>query len=180
MSSHFTLRQEGEATLIDITPARPDTAFLAAAVLLGGLFGLPALAILLNPARHDALSLSAAAIALAVVALAGLALRRALAGRRRRSLRLDPQGLTLEGATHPWATLGTPVVDQPKEMGATPASGIHGLAAGIAARQRASQARVLFSRRNGAPPLPVAAGLRAETAEALRHALASAAARHAQ
>ena len=179
-SGAFTLRQEGEATLIDITPARPDLAFMAAAVLLAGLFGLPALAIVLNPARHDALSLGAAACAAVIVALAVTALHRSLAGRGRRQLRLDSTGLMTETGLLPWPTLGERRVELPDLRQGQPASGIHALAANIAAQHRAAEAKVLQLRRDGQPPLSLASGLDAHTAAALREALDNAAARHAQ
>ncbi|MFD1109193.1 hypothetical protein [Pseudoroseomonas ludipueritiae] len=177
-SSRFTIRTEGDATLIEIRPARPDPAFLAAAVLLGGLFGLPALAVLLNPARHDPLSLAAAGLALLVLLLAGWALRRALRGRRPRSLRLDASGLCLAEECLPWSALGPRHVRLPEAARAGPGSGIHGLAAAIAARQQAAEAQLLQDRRDGASPLLLASGLEAGTAERLRAALDAAAARH--
>jgi hypothetical protein len=179
-SSRFTIRNEGDATLIEIRPARPEPAFLAAAALLGGLFGLPALAVLLNPARHDALSLAAAGCALLILALAGGALRRALRGRRRHCLRLDATGLCLAADCLPWSALGERHVVLPEAGRQAPAPGIHGLAAAIAARQHAAEARLLQDRRDGGPPLLLAAGLEAGTAERLRAALDAAAARHAQ
>ncbi|RKJ98005.1 hypothetical protein, partial [Teichococcus wenyumeiae] len=141
-SSRFTIRTEGDATLIEIRPARPELAFLAAAVLLGGLFGLPGLAVLLNPARHDPLSLAAAGFALLVLLLAGWALWRALRGRSPHSLRLDASGLSLAGDCLPWSTLGRRHVWLPEAARPTPTPGIHGLAAAIAARQRAAEARL--------------------------------------
>jgi hypothetical protein len=177
--SHFTLRRDGEATLVEIRPARPEPAFLAAAVLLGGLFGLPALAVLLNPARHDPLSLGAAGCAVLILALAGWALRRALRGRRPSSLRLDAVGLCLAGERLPWNSLAERQVSLPENGRAMASPGIHGLAAAIAARQRAAEARLLQHRRDGAPPLLLAGGLDAETAGQLRAALDAAAARHA-
>jgi hypothetical protein len=179
-TSHFTLRQDGEATLIDITPARPDIAFMAAAVLLGGLFGLPALAVVLNPARHDALSLGAATFAILVVALAALALRRAISGRRRRQLRLDPTGLTADDTHIPWPNLGERRIALPDASPHNRAEGIHGLAATIAARHRAAQAQLLQARQDGTPPLLLAGGLDAETATRLDDALTQAAARYRQ
>jgi hypothetical protein len=178
-SSRFTIRTEGDATLIEIRPARPELAFLAAAVLLGGLFGLPGLAVLLNPARHDPLSLAAAGFALLVLLLAGWALWRALRGRRPRSLRLDASGLCLAGDCLPWSILGNRHVRLPEAARPAPAPGIHGLAAAIAARQRAAEAQLLQERHDGAPPLLLAGGLEAGTAEKLRAALDAAAARHA-
>jgi hypothetical protein len=170
-TSRFTTRTEGDATLFDIRPARPELAFLAAAFLLGGLFGLPALAVLLNPARHDALSLGAAGCALAVLALAVVALRRALRGRAPRRLRMDAKGLTVAGRWLPWSSLGARQVEMPTAGGAVAAPGIHGLAAAIAARQRAAEARVVQARLDGAEPLLLAGGLDAGTAERLHAAL---------
>lgn len=178
-SSRFTIRTEGDATLIDIRPARPEPSFLAAAVLLGGLFGLPGLAVLLNPARHDPLSLAAAGFALLVLLLAGGALWRALRGRRPRSLRLDAGGLSLAGERLPWPILGERHVRLPETARPVSGPGIHGLAAAIAARQHAAEAQLLQERRDGAPPLLLAGGLEAGTAEQLRAALDAAAARHA-
>ena len=175
-SSRFTIRTEGDATLIEIRPARPELAFLAAAVLLGGLFGLPGLAVLLNPARHDPLSLAAAGFALLVLLLAGWALWRALRGRSPHSLRLDASGLWLAGDCLPWSALGQRHVWLPEAARPAPTPGIHGLAAAIAARQRAAEARLLQDRRDGAPPLLLASGLEAGTAEQLRAALDAAAA----
>lgn len=178
-SSRFTIQTEGDATLIEIRPARPELAFLAAAVLLGGLFGLPGLAVLLDPARHDPLSLAAAGLALPVLLLAGWALRRATRGRRPRRLRLDASGLHLAADHLPWAAMGERHVLLPDAGRPAPAPGIHGLAAAIAARQRAAEAQLLQERRDGAPPLLLASGLEAGTAERLRAALDAAAARHA-
>lgn len=169
-TSRFTTRTEGPATVIDIRPARPDLAFLAAAVLLGGLFGLPALAVLLNPARHDALSLSAAGCAVLILALAGWALRRALHGRRPMALRLDPTGLAAGEQHWPWAALGARAVEAPPPVVAS--GGVHGLAAAIATRQRAAEARVVQHFADGMPPVTLAGGLEAGVAERLLAALA--------
>lgn len=176
-SSHFTLRQDGDATVIDIIPTRPNLAFMAAAVLLGGLFGLPALGVVLNPARHDALSLAAALLALAVVAVAVLALRRARAHRRPSQLRLDASGLLAAGTLIPWPALGARQVVLPETVAHAQPPGIHGLAAGIAAGHRAGEARLLQSRQDGAPAVLLAGGLDAETATRLDTTLAEATAR---
>jgi hypothetical protein len=177
-SSHFTLRQDGEATVIDIIPTRPNLAFVAAAVLLGGLFGLPALAVVLNPARRDALSLSAALLALLVVAIAVLAVRRARANRKPSQLRLDAGGLRAAGTLIPWAALGPRHVILPDTLAHAQAPGIHGLAATIATRQRAGEARLLQSRKDGAPAVSLASGLDADTATRLDVVLAETAARY--
>ena len=179
-SSAFTLRQEGDATLIDITPARASATFVSAPVLLGGLFGLPSLGVLLNPARYDALSLSAAACGLSVVALAAWALWRSVGGRRRRQLRLDSAGLTTEAGLLPWPTIGERRAETPEPHHHHPAPGIHALAANIARQQQATQWSLSQHRRDGQPALLLATGLDAPTATALRDALDSAAQRHAQ
>jgi hypothetical protein len=177
-SSHFTLRQDGEATVIDIIPTRPNLAFLAATVLLGGLFGLPALAVVLNPARHDALSLSATLLALLVVAIAVMAVRRARTNRKPSQLRLDATGLRAAGTLIPWPALGPRQIILPDTLAHAHAPGIHGLAATIATRQRAGEARLLQSRQDGAAAVWLANGLDAETATRLDSVLAETAARY--
>ncbi|MBO1080551.1 hypothetical protein [Roseomonas haemaphysalidis] len=169
-TSRFATRTEGHATVIEIRPARPDTAFLAASVLLGGLFGLPALAVLLNPARHDALSLSAAGCAVLILLLAGWALRRALRGRRPVTLRLDPAGLAAGEQRWAWPALAARTVEAPPPVVAV--GGVHGLAATIATRQRAAEARVMQHFTDGMPPVVLAGGLDAGVAERLLQALA--------
>ncbi|MBO1076072.1 hypothetical protein [Roseomonas marmotae] len=177
-SSRFTIRAEGNATLFEIRPAKPEPGFIAAAVLLGGLFGLPALAVLLNPGRRDPLSLTAAGCALLILALAGGALRRALRGRRAVTLRLDDAGLEVRGERPSWDALAGRRVERPETAPPAGATGIHGLAAAVAARQRAAEARLWQERRDGAPPLLLASGLEAATAERLCAALDAAAARY--
>jgi len=168
-TSHFTTRAEAGATTYHIRPARPDLAFLAAAVLLGGLFGLPALAVLLDPRRHDPLSLAAAGCAALILLLAAWALRRALRGRRSVLLRLDAAGLTADGRHWPWAALAGRSVEAPAPVVAT--GGLHELAATIATRQRAAEARLMQHFADGTPPVVLAAGLDAAVAERLRAAM---------
>jgi hypothetical protein len=177
-SSRFTIRTEGDATLFEVRPARPEPGFLMAAVLLGGMFGLPALAVLLSPARHDPLSLGAAGCALLVLGLAAWALRRAIGGRRPMILRLDAHGVTAAAEALPWRSLAARAVELPATGRHAATPGIHGLAAAVAARQRAAEARVVQHRRDGGAPVLLAGGLEAGTAERLRAALDEAAARH--
>jgi predicted lipid-binding transport protein (Tim44 family) len=179
-TSRFSLSTVGDATRIDIHPARPDTAFLAAAALLGGLFGLPALAVLIDPARHDALSLGAACCALLILALVVVAWRRAFRNRAPQPLLLDTAGLTVGGTHLPWSALAGRRVELPAANRHAAATGIHSIAAAIAARQQAAETRVMQDRRDGTPPLLLAGGLDAGTAERLRAALDTAAARYPQ
>ncbi|EFH13754.1 hypothetical protein, partial [Teichococcus cervicalis] len=55
----FTRRETPQGVEFTIHPAPPARGFLAAALLLALLFGLPALAVLADPRRHDAVSLAA-------------------------------------------------------------------------------------------------------------------------
>jgi hypothetical protein len=171
----FTRQALPGAVLITVHPARPAAAFLAAAWLLGLLFGLPALAVLVDPGRHDPASLAAAAAGLAVVAVAGLALRRARRGREPRVLRLDAAGLTLPERHLAWEALRGIALREPAAgRHAASASGLHALAARVAARQHAAETLVLAETAAGSAPLLIAGGLGREVAAALREALLAA------
>ncbi|MFZ6765361.1 hypothetical protein [Pseudoroseomonas sp. WGS1072] len=166
----FTRTPLGDgALLLHLRPARPPLAFLASVALLGGLFGLPALAVLIDPARHDALSLGAALGALLVLGLAALAWRRARRGRGRREIRLDAAGILLPEGRLAWTALRGLRVEAPPPAATLP--GPHGLGAGIAAQQRASEARLWLDRRDASEPALVAGGLGLPVAEALREAI---------
>lgn len=167
----FEMRRLDDARHFLVRPARPALGFLAAAVLLGGLFGLAALSVLLNPARHDPVSLGAAMVALGVTALAGLALRHAWHGRRPALIATDAEGLRGAGWRLPWADLAGLRVERPADATHPAAGGIHALAARVAAQQRAAEARLVAQRATPSRPLLLAGGLDVETAEALRLAL---------
>lgn len=156
--------------LFTVRPARPAAAFLAAAALLGGLFGLPALAVLISPRRNDPLSLAAALCALAVLGVAVAAFRRARQDRAPRAIRADAEGLALPEQRLAWNEILALRVEQP-DAPRHAAAGIHGLAAAVAAQQRAAEARVVLDHAAGGPPLLVAGGLGAPVADALRDAL---------
>jgi len=161
---------EDGAVLFTVRPARPAAAFLAATGLLGGLFGLPALAVLIGPRRNDPLSLAAALCALAVLGVAVVAFRRARRGRAPRAIRADPEGLALPEQRLAWNEVLALRVEHP-EAPRNAGGGIHGLAAAVAAQQRAAEARVVLDHAAGGPPLLVAGGLGAPVANALRDAL---------
>ncbi|MDJ0390336.1 hypothetical protein QMO56_19675 [Roseomonas sp. E05] len=160
----------GGVVLFVVRPARASSAFLAATVLLGALFGLPALAVLLNPRRHDVISLAAAFCALLVLAGAALAFRRARRGRGERRIRVEPGGITLPERHVPWPAVRDLRVEQPAAE-RQPAIGIYGLAANVAAQQRAAEARLLIDCAESAEPLLVAGGVGAAVAERLREAI---------
>lgn len=96
-----------EGSRLELRPVPLPGAYLAAALLLAGLFGMPALAVLLVPARQDPLSLAAAAGGLGIAAWAGLALRGAWRARRPQRLDLSPAGIALGAAPPlPWPEIG--------------------------------------------------------------------------
>ncbi|ONG54050.1 hypothetical protein BKE38_10820 [Pseudoroseomonas deserti] len=160
---------------ITVHPARPALSFLAAAWLLGLLFGLPALAVLIDPARHEPVGLAAALAGLAVVAVAAFALRRARQGRGPRPLLLDASGLTLPERHLPWSELRSLTLRQPEPgRQAAAAPGLHALAARIAARQHAAETALLAETAGEGTPLLVAGGLGPEVAAALRDAVLAA------
>lgn len=167
----FAMRRQAEAILFDIRPARPAFAFLAAVVLLGGIFLLPALAVLLDPRRHDAVSLTAAACALAILGLALLAWRRARRHRQPRCLCIDGRGIGLEGETIPWPACGALRIARPDPGRYAALQGIHGLGAAIAARQQAAENRLLLERRDRSEATLLAGGLSEATATALHSAI---------
>jgi hypothetical protein len=164
-------RQQDGSVLFAVRPARPALAFLAAVLLLAGLFGLPALAVLVDPGRHDTVSLAAAGCALLIIGLAVLAWRHARRGRAPREIRLDARGLSLAGALVPWESVRSLRVERPGLGRYAGLGGIHGLGAAVAAQQQAAEARLVLDCRDRTEPLLVAAGLGAEIAEALREAL---------
>lgn len=168
----FLRRPQADGVLFLLQPARPPLAFQAAALLLAGLFGLPALAVALNPARHDGVSLAAAVAGVAVAALALRALLRARRNRHPRQVWLRPEGIETAEALLPWRPLAALRVVQP-EAGpyGQQASGIHALAARIAQQQHAAEARLVLDMADGRPAL-LASGLGPEAAHALREALA--------
>lgn len=171
----FTRQAEEHGVRITVHPARPATAFLAAAWLLGLLFGLPALAVLLDPTRHEPVALGAALAGLGVVAMAVLALRRARQGRGPRPLLLDATGLTLPEGHLPWTELRGLSLRQPEPgRQAAAAPGLHALAARIAARQHAAETVLLAETAGEGAPRLVAGGLGPEVAAALREALLAA------
>ncbi|MFC7611457.1 hypothetical protein [Teichococcus aestuarii] len=140
--------------------------------MLTGLFGLPALAVALNPARHDGVSITAAVAGLAVAALALRALQRTRRNRHPRQILLRPEGVETAEALLPWRPLAALRVVQP-EAGpyGGEAAGIHALAARIAQQQHAANARLVLDMADGRTAL-LASGLGLETARALREALA--------
>ena len=166
----FSEARTGDAVLFRIRPARAPVAFLAAAVLMAGMFGLPALAVLATPARQDPVSLGAALCALIITAGAVLAIRRARQGRAEREIRADAAGLSWPEGCAPWAAIAGLRVEQPAPPRGA-AAGIHALAAGIAAQQQAVEARLMLDRSDGAAPAILASALDAAAAEALRQAL---------
>ncbi|HWX51568.1 MAG TPA: hypothetical protein VNZ61_26295 [Roseomonas sp.] len=167
----FTQQEKaGGRVLFIVRPARASLAFLAAAVLLGALFGLPALAVLLNPRRHDAISLAAALCALLILAGAVVAFRRARHGRSPRRIEVDATGIALPERHVPWSVVQGLRVEQPAADRQV-ASGIYDLAANVAAQQRAAEARLLLDGPEGGAPLLVASGLGAAVAEQLRAAI---------
>lgn len=166
----FTQQEKaGGAVLFVVRPARASLAFLAATVLLGGLFGLPALAVLLNPQRYDAISLAAAFCALLILAGAVLAFRRARRGRAPRRIEVDATGIVLPERRVLWPAVRELRVEQPATERQA-AVGIYGLAANVAAQQRAAEARLLLDSLEGSPLL-VASGLDVAVAEQLRAAM---------
>ncbi|MCQ4161691.1 hypothetical protein NON00_17390 [Roseomonas sp. GC11] len=170
---HFTRSAVPEGVAFTIRPARPSRGFQAAALLLVGLFGLPVLAVLIDPRRHDVVSLGAALAGLAVTVLALLALRRSRQGRAPRRLLADAAGLALpEGERLPWSAVRALRLEQPEPgRHAATAPGMHALAARIAARQHAAETRLWADLAPPDPPRLLAAGLGPEVAEALRAAL---------
>lgn len=168
----FERRQLPEGVEFTIHPAAPARGFLAAALLLALLFGLPALAVLADPRRHDAVSLAAALAGLAVAGLAAAAWRGARRGRRPRWLRADAAGLTLPEAHLPWPALREIRLER-RGAGrhAEAASGVHALAARIAAQQRAAETRLWAETTTPGAPLLLAEGLGEGAANGLRAAL---------
>lgn len=170
----------GDAILFEVRPARPSLSFIAAALLLGGLFGMPALAILFDRSRWDLVSLLAAALGFAVLGVAALAIRRAFTGHAVHRIRLDAGGITAGAGSCPWPMALAIRVELPEANRHEVAAGLrdgHGIGAAIAMRQRARDARVVLDRRGGPGPLPLAAGIDPATAEGLREGLTEAAAR---
>ncbi|MXP65607.1 hypothetical protein E0493_19855 [Roseomonas sp. M0104] len=167
----FTQQEKGGGVaLITVRPARASLAFLAATGLLGALFGLPALAVLLDPRRHDAISLAAALCALLILTGAVIAFRRARRGRGERRIRLAPEGITLPERHVPWSVVRELRAEQPAAA-RQPATGVYGLAANVAAQQRAAEARLLLDTVESTEPLLVAEGLGIAVAERLRDAI---------
>lgn len=172
LAGGFVRQPQAEGVLFLSQPARPSLAFQAAALLLAGLFGLPVLAVVLDPARHDGISLMAAAAGAAIAALAASVLLRTRQRRHPQSIRLRHDGLETAEGLLPWRPLAALRIVQPK---AGPyegqATGIHALAARIARQQHAADARLVLDMADGRPAL-LASGLGLATARALREALA--------
>lgn len=168
----FVRRPLPEGVEFTVQPAAPARGFLAAALLLALLFGLPALAVLADPRRHDAVSLAAALAGLAVAGLALAAWRGARRGRRVRRLLADAAGLTLPEAHLPWSALREIRLER-RGPGrhAEAAAGVHALAARIAAQQRAAETRLWAETVVPGPPLLLAEGMGEGAAAALRAAL---------
>jgi hypothetical protein len=165
----FTLSRQQDAVVFHVQPARAAFAYLAASLLLGMLFGLPSLAVLVSPARHDPASLAAAAAGLLIAMLAGTAFLRARRARHVQQIRVDSHGLSWTGGALPWSAIRRVRLARPKP--ASPTGGIHGLAAGIATQQGAVSARLLLEPRDGSATLALTPALGADVAEALRTAL---------
>ncbi len=171
----FTRQPVAGGLRIIVHPARPAPAFLAAAGLLGLLFGLPAIAVLIDPGRHDPVGLASALAGFSVVAMAALAWRRARRGRGPRPLLLDAAGLTLPERHLPWAELRALTLRQPGPgLQAATTAGLHVLAARIAARQHAAETALLAETTGEGAPLLVAGGLGPAVAAALRDAVLAA------
>ncbi|WBV45562.1 hypothetical protein [Pseudoroseomonas cervicalis] len=168
----FLRRDTPQGVEFIIRPAPPARGFLAAALLLALLFGLPALAVLADPRRHDVVSLGAALAGLAVAGLAAAAWRGARHGRQPRLLRADATGLTLPEAHLPWSALAGIRLEQPGPgRHAQAATGVHALAARIATQQRAAETRLWAELATPGPALLLAGGLGPGAAAALREAL---------
>lgn len=171
-SGSFHRKASQEGVLYTIHPARPPLAFQAAGWLLAGMFGMPALSVLLTPARQDGVSLLAAAGGLGVAGLAIGAVHRVRRDRRQRQFWLREQGLECQGKLLPWQPGARLAVTQ-SDAGphARTANGIYGLAARIAAQQHAAATCLYVEGLDGAPVL-LASGLHPTTARALWDAVA--------
>jgi hypothetical protein len=165
----FTVSQQQDVAVFYIRPAQAALAYLAASLLLGMLFGLPTLAVLLSPKRHDSASLAAAVAGLLIAALAGAAFLRARRARHVQQIRVSSEGLSWTGGALPWSAIRKLRLEKPKSTQAT--AGIYGLAAGIAAQQGAVSARLLLEPSDGSAALALTPALGADVAESLRKAL---------
>ena len=181
--------QDG-ATVFEIQPVPPSWNFLGAAVLLGGLFGAPALAVALDPSRRDPWSLGAAICGALILGLAVQAGRQAVIGRGRQSIRADAAGLEARSDRYPWPEITGIEVLSPRRNRFAPQApdqpatvsdavrGSHSLGASIARQQQAGAAGIALHLRGRGKPALLATGLDAATAERLRQALCDLAAVH--
>ncbi|MFC3126171.1 hypothetical protein ACFOD4_13970 [Pseudoroseomonas globiformis] len=166
----FTMVEQGHGRRFLVRPARAPAAFLMAAVLLSGLFGLPAIAVLLVPRRWEPISLIAAFCGAVVAVAALMVLRQAVRQRHAIEITTDAAGLRWPGGEMRWAMMTNIALRGPEPL-QTQAKGIYTLAANIAAQRMALQTRLVLEQRDGQPgfvlPIPLGGGV----AEALRLAL---------
>lgn len=191
VASFHTTAGDGGATVFEIHPVPPSWNFLGVAVLLGGLFGAPALAVVLDPARRDPWSLGAAACGALILGLAIQAGRQAVSGRGRQRISIGSAGLEARSGTYAWRDITSIEILRPRPNEFAPQSmdraaavgrammGGHVLGASIALQQQAGAVRVAAHLRDRSKPALLATGLDAATAERLRQALLSATAAHA-
>lgn len=190
MASFDTTAASNGATVFEVHPVPPSWNFLGAAVLLGGLFGAPALAVALDPSRRDPWSLGAAVCGVLILGLAVLAGRQALAGRGRQRITAGPAGLEARSGRYAWQGITSIEVlrprhnrfapkplDQPATIGEAVRGG-HTLGASIARQQQAGAVCLALHLKGRGGTVLLATGLDTATAERLRQALLSVAAAH--
>lgn len=149
---------------VAIRPAPLPAAWLGAVLLLAALFGLPALAILLSPARWDGLSLASMALGLGIAAWALGAAWRARRLRRPQRLVLGPERIEAGARSLRWDEVTGFEVLAPRALAQGPAA-----AGGVAMGLRIGAARAAQDWR-------VAAGLAAGGRQVLATGLDEAAA----
>jgi hypothetical protein len=159
------MQQDG-AMLLHIRPVAPALAFLAMAVLLGTMFGLPAIGVALDPARRDPWSLAAMGFGLLVAAAAAGIVWTALAGRRARRLRLDAEGIHRGAELWRWQEIRAVALRLPAR-GAAATDAVQRLGAAIADHHLAGSAQVILRCGEGSPEVLLAGGLDRPTAEAV-------------
>lgn len=157
-------RPQADGLALEILPVRLPAAWLAVTVMLGAMFGLPALAVLISPSRWDPLGLAAMAAGFAVAGWAGTAAVRARAARRPQRLLLDAAGIAGGARALRWAeTIGVEAV-APSFGGAGTATGASAMGLRIAAERAAQEWRVVAATEEGGRVL-LARGLDQAAAE---------------
>lgn len=186
-ASFHTIGSNSGTTVFEVHPVPPSWNFLGVAILLGGLFGAPALAVVLDPARRDPWSLGAAVCGMLILGLAILAGRQAVAGRGRQRISVGAAGLETRSGIYAWRDITGIEVLQPRPNRFVPqpvgqsatvgavVTGGHSLGASIARQQQAGAVCIALHLRDRSKPALLATGLDAATAERLHQDLLTAA-----